>query len=123
MIFQDELGFGGPASKSWHRMVEGHDLRAEVVNNAFATVPTHRKRFINHRKEVRERETRGNCVAPSLRAPFLFWSFGIFFENVTKYPSSSWELQGPQAGRDPDLGNYRIAKIKETARLEVVLGI
>ncbi len=103
--------------------VECQKLGAGVMNNAFATRPTHRKRFINLKKEVRERETRGNCVAPSLRAPFLFWSFGIFFENVTKYPSSSWELQGPQAGRDPDLGNYRIASIKETARLEAVLGI
>ena len=72
MIFQDELGSGGPAYESWRRMVEGHELRAEVVNNAIATVPTRRKHFINHRKEVRERVHRGKCVVSSLRAPFLF---------------------------------------------------
>ena len=72
MIFQDELGSGGPAWKSRQRMVEGEELSAEVVNNAFATVPTRRKHFINHRKEVRERVHRGKCVVSSLRAPFLF---------------------------------------------------
>ena len=72
MIFQDEPGSGGPAWKSWQRMVEGEELSAEVVNNAFATAPTRRKHFINHRKEARERVHRGKCVVSSLRAPFLF---------------------------------------------------
>ena len=71
MIFQDELGSGGPAYKSWHRMVEGHELRAEVVNNAFATVPTHRKRFVIDSNQLRKRMHRGKCVVSSLRASFL----------------------------------------------------
>ena len=71
MIFQDELGFGGPASKSWHRMVEGHELGAEVVNNAFATVLTDRKRLVIDSNQLRKRMHRGKCVVSSLRASFL----------------------------------------------------
>ena len=84
MIFQDELGSGGTAYKSWPRMVEGNALGAEVVNNAFATVPTHLIRFSNHRKEVREREARGNCVVPFMKTLILSSSFEIFLKNVTK---------------------------------------
>ena len=60
-----------PACKPSSRMVEGHELRAEVVNNAFATVPTHRKRFVIDSNHLRKRMHRGKCVVSTLRAPFL----------------------------------------------------
>ena len=107
MIFQDELGSGGTAYKSWHRMVEGNALGAEVVNNTFATVPTHLIRFSNHRKDVREREARGNCVVPSLKTLILSSSFEIFLKMS---PNIQAHLGGSRAAR---LVEIRIWEILE----------
>ena len=94
MIFQDELGSGGPAYESWGRMVEEHALRAEVENNAVATCPTCRKRFVIDNNQLRKRMHRGNCVVRSLRGSFLSLALGIFGEipNLTPWGGSSLQV-------------------------------
>ena len=116
MIFQDELGSGGPAWKSWQRMVEGEELRAEVVNNAVATVPTHCKRFVIDSNQLRKRMHRGKCVVSSLRAHFYFEVLQ-YFGKMT--PNIQAHLGGSRAPRPAEI---RIWEVIGSLEDKMVLG-
>ena len=87
-----------------------------MANNAFVTVPTHPIRFSNHRKEVREREARGNCVVPFLKTLILSSSFEIFLKMS---PNSQAH---PGGSRAPRLAEIRIWEIIGLLEDKMVLG-